>query len=898
MKKRLRNVRDRTFSSPAAKVHSLNNPLVPRRAIVAISSGGLNEIKAENISTSNVGYKAWGLSCLPVEWVPPFFVVTASASSLKGFASNTTLDAEVTKAHARIGIRSTATVIVRSSGTLETITHRGRLMSARCYADQVTRTIRKLSKRLPKQSAGKVHWIVQEYAAPERKGLLSNERRVSFEKRDWVAEFEVQADRPGFTEPVAIRQWRDGTEVTNFDLSCGVELGITIRLKRVAMWAMKLLSRALFEWVWDGKSVRIVQIDLAEASTGIDPRTLLPRTIAPLKTLSLQVFRIATATDFEKFGKLRNTCIYRDLGYTISPFYVLDDRKTLQALIRGRIPQRLKSDLQQLTQRSLIIRTDGTNIPSDKKEMLPRSEELRTASKAETWLLSSLSTQLKELGLINAHICLIAHHFIPSLASAWARAVPGKPIVRIESLWGIPEGLYWYSHDTYEIDTAAIKVDLTKHLSSLRYKTLSRRRRYKGTFIAANDTGDWSRFQTLPPSDWNYTIKEKLWLFEIARTTRAVAERERFPASVMWFIGNHPKATRHAVLPWFHCKSELTENLRAAPRQKYKTARDYTLRTVNDWVMLQKNVSAGKRINRVIVDPVDEDLIRNGPFARELAQLAATYDFVVELSGGILSHVFHILQSNGARVECADLVGAQADVVEYDKLVRDKIPDLIKRRGERVDVIGLRDEALETAFLQKLVEEVFEAQDSKSGEELIGEIADVEEVIRGLCLALDLDEAEIELARREKLKQRGGFRKGVMLTKTASPHSIEEPEAEEAAILNFSEAIPEERIIVNAADLPVKPFYQRPDSRQVDQRVEKLFTFETEIGRLSLEARGGVKGSTDFSFPIGEVDQSFALVLELTRIESSIRAVVRLRSMPLQLKFPFTISDDDDDELS
>src|SRR6185312_8644578 len=97
---------------------------------------------------------------------------------------------------------------------------------------------------------------------------------------------------------------------------------------------------------------------------------------------------------------------------------------------------------------------------------------------------------------------------------------------------------------------------------------------------------------------------------------------------------------------------------------------------------------------------------------------------------------------------CADLVGAQADIFEYDKLVRDKIPDLIKRRGEHVDVITLRGEALERALLQKLVEEVFEAQDSKSGEELIGEIADVEEVIRGVCLALDLDKTEIELARK------------------------------------------------------------------------------------------------------------------------------------------------------
>ena len=83
----------------------------------------------------------------------------------------------------------------------------------------------------------------------------------------------------------------------------------------------------------------------------------------------------------------------------------------------------------------------------------------------------------------------------------------------------------------------------------------------------------------------------------------------------------------------------------------------------------------------------------------------------------------------------------------------------------------------------------------------------------------------------------------------------------------FLRSLPEERIIVNAADLPVKPFYQLPDSRQVDQQVEKLFTFETEIGRLSLEARGRVNGSTDFSFPIGEVDQSFTLVLELSRVE-------------------------------
>src|SRR6185503_1966255 len=164
MKKRPQNPQDRTFSKPAANLHLIENALVPCHSIIAISRRGVDELKPEDISPSNVGYKAFGLSCLPAEWVPSFFVVTVS--SLEGLASNKTLDVKVAKACSRVGIRSTAIVIVRSSGTLETISHRGRLISVTCSADQVTPTIRKLIKRLPRLSNGKVHWIVQEYTAP------------------------------------------------------------------------------------------------------------------------------------------------------------------------------------------------------------------------------------------------------------------------------------------------------------------------------------------------------------------------------------------------------------------------------------------------------------------------------------------------------------------------------------------------------------------------------------------------------------------------------------------------------------------------------------------------------------------------------------------------------------
>ena len=55
-----------------------------------------------------------------------------------------------------------------------------------------------------------------------------------------------------------------------------------------------------------------------------------------------------------------------------------------------------------------------------------------------------------------------------------------------------------------------------------------------------------------------------------------------------------------------------------------------------------------------------------------------------------------------------------------------------------------------TGLRQKLVEEAFEALDAKSGEDLIGELANVAEVIRGLCKALNVSPSRLELEASEK----------------------------------------------------------------------------------------------------------------------------------------------------
>jgi predicted house-cleaning noncanonical NTP pyrophosphatase (MazG superfamily) len=856
----------------------------PLRGLTLVTEAGPAEISPEDITADLVGWKAFGLTSTPAEWVPPFFVLADSAFDSSSSAES--LEAAIGECVHALGLDLDRQVMVRSSGSFETIRYRGQLPSRSCAPAQVLSTVRNLMKEMPNIGGGHVHWIIQKYVKPKQKGQLSNERRLRLEKRDWVIEVEPEGERYGSTLSIAVRQWRDGTEISDLDLKCTSRLEISIRLRRVAMWATRLPSRTLFEWVWDGAHVRIVQADVADPEPGVNPKLLLPTHAQRAELESLSVFRTASEEDYEKYGKLRNAKLYRDLGYDMPNFYILNQRKVIDEILSDRISTKLKRDLEELTKRPLIIRTDGRGILTDQDEMLPRSEELRSYGEARDWL-RSFTQQIRERELENENLCLVAHHFIPSLASAWARAEPDNRIVRIESLWGIPEGLYWYSHDTFEIDTQTTNIDAVPSIKEAEYK-VNQRLRYKGRFIAPNAQGKWIPYHTKPPFDWNASISKRDWLFQIAQTTRLVAQRENYPVSVMWFIGNHSEATSHQVMPWFHDRSELSGPLRVAPRQKRKSARDFTIEKVMDWENLQQEIKSGTKVERVVVKPIEPELIRNPKFARELARSAALYGFVVELSGGLLSHIYHVLHSEGAQVECVDLFGAEEDIIEYSKVVRDKVPSIIERRGERVEKVRLTGEAFVTALQRKLVEEALEARDARSGHELIGELADIEEVIRALSKVVKFDLNDVEVERKSKRKKRGGFDRGLMLTKTTTPHSIQKPEESDIPTLNLR-AERSELVISRVLKLPAKPSYRRPDLRQVDEQLEKLFTFETDMSRIGDKAGEEVKETLTFSIPVADEQlQGFALSVELRRAGASVRGVVRLRLLPSQLELDFS----------
>jgi predicted house-cleaning noncanonical NTP pyrophosphatase (MazG superfamily) len=845
--------------------------LRPNRSLVIVERNTTHAIDPVAITVEKVGCKAFGLTCLPAEWVPPFFVIDADCAH----ECDASIREQIGAAVEQTGVTG-PTVMVRSSGATETMGNRGRLVSQTCTLDEVPATITRLHSLIADPEIGKVHWIVQTFQTTRRRGHLSNERHLVYENRDWIAEVELQGDLVGYATTLGVRKWREGADVSNRDLSCVSELQVTLRLRRVARWATASAERVHFEWVWDGARLWLVQADIADKVGGTDPTTLLPVDVPDITVSALSGFQVAADHHFTTYNKLRNAKLYSDLGYEMPRFYVLSDRAVISAILKGEIPPSLRSDLSELTRRPLIIRTDGTDIPPEKREMLPRSDELRSPDEAQDWLLGDFRTRIEASELQSASLCLIAHHFIPSVAAAWARAEPGRRMVRIESLWGLPEGLYWYSHDTFEVDTQ--EGILFKPKAQYPYW---KRLRYKGTFIAPDASGRWIPYHTDARHDWRPSITREKWIFEIASTTRMIADREEHATAVMWFIDNDRRASKHAVLPWFHNQSELEGMPKAAPRRKLTIARDYTVEKRGDWQELQQQIGSGRHIERIVVRPTDPYLIRNREFAEELATFAAQQNIVVELAGGVLSHAFYVLQRSGAQVECIDLFGADEDVVEYNKVVRDKIPAVIESRGEKVEVVQLTGDALLAGLRQKLVEEAYEALDAKAGDDLIAELADVQEVLNAIVHALQLNRGQLEKERVDKSKRRGGFERGYMLRRTATPHSLSSsPLLQSEGSLAISPRLSLTPVISDAANIPSNAPYRRPDLRNVAHELEKLFTFETELNKV-----GTAKETTSFELPLGDEKQGFTLSVEFTRIGADLRGSVRLRVRPKQLSF-------------
>ena len=95
----------------------------------------------------------------------------------------------------------------------------------------------------------------------------------------------------------------------------------------------------------------------------------------------------------------------------------------------------------------------------------------------------------------------------------------------------------------------------------------------------------------------------------------------------------------------------------------------------------------------------------------------------------------------------------------YNKLVRDKIPDIIAGQGKPCGIRLMTDAEYLDALNAKLDEELAEYHQSGSVEEL----ADILEVVYSIAVAKNCTPGKLDRIADDKAKERGRFNRKIML---------------------------------------------------------------------------------------------------------------------------------------
>jgi predicted house-cleaning noncanonical NTP pyrophosphatase (MazG superfamily) len=100
--------------------------------------------------------------------------------------------------------------------------------------------------------------------------------------------------------------------------------------------------------------------------------------------------------------------------------------------------------------------------------------------------------------------------------------------------------------------------------------------------------------------------------------------------------------------------------------------------------------------------------------------------------------------------------------IDYDKLIRDQIPEIIERAGKKYSIEIMDDEEYRKYLIKKLLEEAQEAEKAEEGS-LAKEIADIYEVLDAVIDIHDFDKEEILNLQNKRRLERGGFKKKMKL---------------------------------------------------------------------------------------------------------------------------------------
>ncbi|TVR16567.1 MAG: nucleotide pyrophosphohydrolase [Phormidium sp. GEM2.Bin31] len=96
------------------------------------------------------------------------------------------------------------------------------------------------------------------------------------------------------------------------------------------------------------------------------------------------------------------------------------------------------------------------------------------------------------------------------------------------------------------------------------------------------------------------------------------------------------------------------------------------------------------------------------------------------------------------------------------KLVRDRIPEIIENSGQQCQIEHLNPDDYRQALRDKLIEEAQEAAEADD-DHLLSELADLTEVIDALLTSYKISPESLKKRQQQRHQERGGFEQQIRL---------------------------------------------------------------------------------------------------------------------------------------
>lgn len=715
----------------------------------------------QSITIDAIGRKAMGLVYCDPSQTPPFFIITSSLyrTWLNNPSQAKEILQEILSSYVNLLSNNSKTFIVRSSAKYETFDERGyyKSSSGNIKYNRLFQNIIELwdanISNIKKYEGNEFAIIIQEYIVPKMAGHLSNERRISRNKTEWL--IEIVNNKNEFLENLTFKVSAAKNQQNKVELLSTTKKGLIGNLKKIASFLVLEDTRSHIEWVWDGQRGWIVQHDLEiNEQTGSEPGSDWKSRAKILDTASLKCFTtVANAKKEWKKIKCIRTFIECDLPH--GNVYILEDSRIIEKLGNNEIDDDLRKDIEYLLSYPILIRMD---VQRADNILLPRTETLFTIDQAFKFL-SLNARKFFENGLGPDEFCFLIHRFIISKSCALSFSKPNIQKARIDSTWGIIEGLYYHPHDSFEVNLMTSPGSIVRQI------------RCKTEYLDVDNSGKWFSKKAGIKWDWAESLTKEQ-ILAIAEYNVKIADHLDSAVTVMYFVDVEHSTGYPTILPWFYTTDEVTESSEKFTDIIFSENRE-VIQTENDFIELKRKWDHIKNPKITFKLKLEPGILRDKVVIENIGEYAKEKNIPIELEGSILSHTYYILRKIGARVKCSDYFEPKYKKQKFYKLVRDKIPINIELKGEKARIVKIDSNELLRFLKSKAIEEAYEFYWEKEEDKIIEELADIYEVIRAACKVFGITMVELEKIADKKIEKKGGFETGILLVDTTESSLID-----------------------------------------------------------------------------------------------------------------------------